>query len=276
MLSLEKPVIMGILNLTPDSFFDGGSYRGEKDILEKVSQMIREGASVIDVGGVSTRPGAELPDVSIEIARVIPAIEFIHQHYPDQIISIDTFRSEVARRAVNAGASMVNDISAGKIDPQLYPTVADLEVPYVLMHMQNKPSNMQDNPTYEDVTLEVSDFFIRELSELDKLGVKDVILDPGFGFGKSLEHNYRLLNELNSFLFLERPILAGLSRKSMIYKPLSTQAAGALNGTTALNMIALERGSTFLRVHDVAAAAEVVRLFELLNALPQSAPSIAG
>lgn len=276
MLSLEKPVIMGILNLTPDSFFDGGSYRGEKDILEKVSQMIREGASVIDVGGVSTRPGAELPDVSIEIARVIPAIEIIHQHYPDQIISIDTFRSEVARRAVNAGASMVNDISAGKIDPQLYPTVADLEVPYVLMHMQNKPSNMQDNPTYEDVTLEVSDFFIRELSELDKLGVKDVILDPGFGFGKSLEHNYRLLNELNSFLFLERPILAGLSRKSMIYKPLSTQAAGALNGTTALNMIALERGSTFLRVHDVAAAAEVVRLFELLNALPQSAPSIAG
>jgi dihydropteroate synthase len=265
LLLLEKPAIMGVLNLTPDSFFDGGKYADLQSVLRQAEKMIQEGAAILDVGGVSTRPGAALPNLGTELSRVIPVVEALASRFPETILSIDTFRAAVARAAVEAGAGMVNDISAGKLDPDLYATVAELQVPYVLMHMQNTPATMQINPEYEDVVLEVTDFFIREIGVLRSLGVKDIILDPGFGFGKLPEHNFRLLQVLDGFAFLELPLLAGLSRKSMVYKTLGLTPAEALNGTTALNMVALQRGARLLRVHDVKEARETIALFEQLD-----------
>lgn len=265
LLLLEKPAIMGVLNLTPDSFFDGGKYADLQSVLRQAEKMIQDGAAILDVGGVSTRPGAELPNLATELSRVIPVVEALASRFPETILSIDTFRAAVARAAVEAGAGMVNDISAGKLDPDLYATVAELQVPYVLMHMQNTPATMQINPEYEDVVLEVTDFFIREIGVLRSLGVKDIILDPGFGFGKLPEHNFRLLQMLDSFAFLEFPLLAGLSRKSMVYKTLGITPREALNGTTALNMVALQRGARLLRVHDVKEARETIALFEQLD-----------
>lgn len=265
LLLLEKPAIMGVLNLTPDSFFDGGKYADLQSVLRQAEKMIQDGAAILDVGGVSTRPGAALPNLATELGRVIPVVEALASRFPETILSIDTFRAAVARAAVEAGAGMVNDISAGKLDPDLYATVAELQVPYVLMHMQNTPATMQINPEYEDVVLEVTDFFIREIGVLRSLGVKDIILDPGFGFGKLPEHNFRLLQVLDSFAFLELPLLAGLSRKSMVYKTLGLTPAEALNGTTALNMVALQRGARLLRVHDVKEARETIALFEQLD-----------
>ena len=265
LLLLEKPAIMGVLNLTPDSFFDGGKYADLQSVLRQAEKMIQEGAAILDVGGVSTRPGAALPNLGTELSRVIPVVEALASRFPETILSIDTFRAAVARAAVEAGAGMVNDISAGKLDPDLYATVAELQVPYVLMHMQNTPATMQINPEYEDVVLEVTDFFIREIGVLRSLGIKDIILDPGFGFGKLPEHNFRLLQMLDSFAFLELPLLAGLSRKSMVYKTLGITPGEALNGTTALNMVALQRGARLLRVHDVKEARETIALFEQLD-----------
>lgn len=265
LLDLSQPIIMGILNTTPDSFYDGGKYLSDTRILEKATKMLEEGAQIIDIGGMSSRPGADLIDVQEELDRVLPAIEIIIKHYPDTVISIDTIRSAVAKQAVSSGACIINDISAGKFDDQLFRTVAQLKVPYILMHMQGQPKNMQTNPNYKDIALEVLDFMIEKVGQLRALGVKDICIDPGFGFGKSLEHNYQLLKKMHIFKILELPILCGLSRKSMIYKLLNTTPDKALNGTSALHMVALQEGAKILRVHDVREAFEVVQLWQTLD-----------
>lgn len=265
LLDLSQPIIMGILNTTPDSFYDGGKYLSDTRILEKATKMLEEGAQIIDIGGMSSRPGADLIDVQEELDRVLPAIEIIIKHYPDTVISIDTIRSAVAKQAVSSGACIINDISAGKFDDQLFRTVAQLKVPYILMHMQGQPKNMQTNPNYKDIALEVLDFMIEKVGQLRALGVKDICIDPGFGFGKSLEHNYQLLKKMHIFKILELPILCGLSRKSMIYKLLNTTPDKALNGTSALHMVALQEGAKILRVHDVQEAFEVVQLWQTLD-----------
>ncbi len=261
LLPLDVPIVMGILNVTPDSFYDGGKYRREKAILNQAEKMLREGASIIDIGGMSSRPGATIIDEAEELDRVISPIRLILKKFPKALISIDTMRATVAKRAIEAGAVMVNDISAGKLDPQLYDTVAELDVPYILMHMKGTPKNMQQNPKYENAALEILDFFIEEVGKLRKVGVKDIILDPGFGFGKTIDHNYQILNHLHTFQIMDLPVLVGISRKSMIYKFLKTTPNEALNGTTALNMVALQQGAKILRVHDVKEAVEVVELF---------------
>lgn len=265
LLSLEKPLVMGILNVTPDSFFDGGQFTSLDAILLQTEKMLREGASIIDVGGMSSRPGAQLVDETEELKRVLPVVELIAKEFPETVISIDTVRSEVARLGVEAGARIVNDISAGRFDAKTYETVASLQIPYVLMHMQGEPQTMQSQPRYENVVREVLDFFIREISRLRQAGVTDIILDPGFGFGKTVEHNYQLLKNLHLFRITELPVLAGISRKSMICKVLGVTPDKALNGTTALHLVALQQGAKILRVHDVKEAVEVIRLWEQLE-----------
>ncbi|MEM1328649.1 MAG: dihydropteroate synthase [Bacteroidota bacterium] len=267
LLSLEQPIVMGILNVTPDSFYDGGRLGNIEAVLRQAEQMLAEGASILDLGGMSSRPGAEVISVEEELQRVIVPIEAIQQRFPNAIISIDTVHARVAREAVAVGASLVNDISAGRLDEAMYTTVADLQVPYILMHMQGRPETMQDAPTYDDPVEEVLDFFIQEVGKLKALGVKDIVLDPGFGFGKRLEHNYLLLKKMHVFQILECPVLAGISRKSMIYKYLDLTPETALNGTTALHMIALQQGTSILRVHDVAAAVECIKLWQLLGSV---------
>ena len=269
LIDLSEPIIMGVLNVTPDSFFDGGKYKNGEALLQQVGKMISAGAMIIDVGGMSSRPGAEIINVSEELSRVIPIIKQIKEHFPTIIISIDTVRSEVARQSVAAGASIINDISAGSIDDQMFETVAELNVPYILMHMQGKPENMQQHPDYQDVTKNVLDFFIEKIGELRALGVKDIILDPGFGFGKTIQHNYQLLQNFAIFKILDLSLLAGISRKSMIYKVLGSTPEEALNGTTVLNTLALERGAKILRVHDVKEAKETITLWKQLNQEPK-------
>lgn len=265
LISIEKPIVMGILNITPDSFYDGGTNTNISTVVKKAAQMLEEGATILDIGGMSSRPGAAIISVEEELKRVLPVIKAINKQFPTAILSIDTVQSVVAKAAIEAGAAIVNDISAGKIDSAMYETVAQLGVPYILMHMQGKPKDMQQEPTYEAVQLEVLDFLIAELGKLRALGVKDVIIDPGFGFGKHLSHNYQLLKEMHTFKILEVPILAGLSRKSMIYKVLDCTPQEALNGTTVLNLIALQQGAAILRVHDVKEAMETIRLFNYLG-----------
>lgn len=270
LVDLSEPIIMGILNVTPDSFFDGGKYDNVKAMLQQVEKMILEGATIIDVGGMSSRPGAVIIDKQEELNRVIPIIEQIKTHFPHVIISIDTVQSEVAKQSIAAGASVINDISAGSIDDQMFQTVAELNVPYILMHIQGEPENMQQKPDYQDVVKEVLDFFIKKIGELRAMGVKDIILDPGFGFGKTIQHNYQLLQKFTIFKILDLPLLAGTSRKSMIYKVLKTNPQAALNGTTVLNTIALERGAKILRVHDVKEAKETITLWKQLNHEPKT------
>lgn len=265
LLVLDKPIVMGILNLTPDSFYDGGKYPTEKAIIQQVQTMLAAGASIIDIGGMSSRPGAAIISEQEELERVLPAIQTIFKHFPKIIISIDTIRSEVARQCVLEGCSIVNDISAGRIDKKMYSTIAQLQVPYILMHMAGKPENMQHQPQYDNVVQEVLDFFIQEVAKLKEWGLKDIILDVGFGFGKSISHNFELLQNMNDFKMLNLPLLAGLSRKSMIYKSLNTTADHALNGTTALNMVALEKGAKILRVHDVKEAVECIKLYQRIR-----------
>ncbi|MBT8220708.1 MAG: dihydropteroate synthase [Bacteroidia bacterium] len=265
LLWIEDPVIMGILNITPDSFYSESRVMLPQQALDKALSMINDGASIIDIGGASSRPGAQEVSEQEEMDRVLPIIETISKVIPDSILSIDTYRSSVAKAAVNSGASIVNDISAGRIDENMYPAIAEMEVPYILMHMQGNPQSMQKNPTYQNVTLEVLDFFIEELGKLRALNVKDVILDPGFGFGKMTSHNYELMNGLHTFRFLECIVLAGISRKSMIHKALNIAPEESLNGTTALHMKALMEGAKILRVHDVKPAVEVINLYKLLE-----------
>lgn len=265
LIDLSQPLVMGILNVTPDSFYDGGKYEGIDNRLLLVEKMIKEGATFIDIGGMSSRPGAELISQDEELSRVIPTIEAINQRFPETVISIDTVWSRVAKESVEAGASMINDISAGGYDDQLFATVASLRVPYVLMHMQGDPKSMQNRPEYKDVNLEVLDFFIEKVGELRSLEIIDIILDPGFGFGKTVEHNYQMLKDLHVFQILGLPLLAGISRKSMLCKVLKINPSNALNGTTALHMIALQQGAKILRVHDVKEAKECIQLWQQLE-----------
>ncbi|HFA49386.1 MAG TPA: dihydropteroate synthase [Bacteroidetes bacterium] len=265
LVSLERPLVMGILNVTPDSFYDGGRHKGPDRQFAQAEKMLEEGAAFIDVGGMSSRPGAEIISLEEERERVVPVIEGIAKKFPEALISIDTVRSEVAKECADAGACIINDISAGRIDTKMYETVAALGLPYVLMHMQGRPKAMQAAPKYENVTLEVLDFFIKEIGKLRNLGVKDILVDPGFGFGKTIGHNFQLLSQMHVFKMLETPVLAGISRKSMIYKYLETSAEEALNGTTALHMVALQQGAKILRAHDVKEAVECIRLWEKLE-----------
>lgn len=267
LLSLRQPVIMGILNITPDSFYDGGRFNESLQAqTDQVGKMLSEGATIIDIGGASTKPRAKPVSAQEELDRVIPAIEVLAKAHPNAFFSIDTFHAKVARNAIQAGAHIINDISSGKLDAEMFQTVADLKVPYIGMHMQGNPTTMQDAPAYEDVVQEVYASLANTAYALKKLGVIDIVLDPGFGFGKTLAHNYEMLARFAEFRFLNRPLLAGLSRKSMIYKSLGTTADKALNGTTALHMAALERGANILRVHDVKEAAETRDLYLALEA----------
>jgi dihydropteroate synthase len=254
---------MGILNITPDSFYDGGKYRNNETLLFQAEKMLNEGAAILDIGAVSSRPGAEEVPEDTELERLLPALENLLSAFPDAVISVDTYRSNVARTAVEAGAHIINDISGGTFDEKMFRTVADLNVPYVLMHIKGTPQNMQNNPQYVDVVQEVKYFFKKQLRKLGNTGVtENIILDPGFGFGKTLENNYELLKDLSAFTDLGYPVLAGVSRKSMINKVLQATPDTALNGTTVLNTIALLNGAGILRVHDVKEAVEAVRLVE--------------
>ena len=269
LLDLSSPVVMGILNTTPDSFYDGGRYAGVEDALRQAERMLAAGAAILDIGGMSSRPGADIIGVEEELRRVLPVIAAIHARFPEAPISIDTVRARVARAAVAAGAGLVNDISAGRIDAPgaMYAAVAELGVPYVLMHMKGLPGTMQLDPHYEgDVVLDVLDFLVAELGKLRALHVHDVILDPGFGFGKTVAHNYALLDRLHVFGLTDCPILAGVSRKSMICKVLKVHPDRALNGTTALHLVALQQGARILRAHDVREAWEVIALWQQLAA----------
>ncbi len=264
MLVVDKPIVMGIINTTPDSFYKDSRRTALDEILFQAEKMIREGAAIIDVGGQSSRPGSGMIGPEEEIKRVIPAIVEISTRFPEIIISVDTFYSSVASKAVAAGASVVNDISAGAIDAEMIKTVAGLNVPYVLMHMQGTPLIMQQNPSYEDVTKEVLDFFIFKTAELREAGIKDIIIDPGFGFGKTIDHNFELLKNLGVFKILNMPLLLGVSRKSTISKTLGITADEGLNGTTVLNTVGLLKGASILRVHDVKEAVESVKLVSYL------------
>jgi dihydropteroate synthase len=251
---------MGILNITPDSFFDGGKYRRDSEILQQTEKMLLEGATFIDVGAYSSRPGATHISEKEELERIIQVIRLLVKNFPEIIISVDTFRSEVARQAIEKGAALINDISGGKMDENMFTTVAKLQVPYILMHMLGTPQNMQKNPQYKDVTKEVLSFFAEQVFKLHQLKLNDIIIDVGFGFGKTIEHNYELLHNLLLFKNLEVPVLAGISRKSMVYKPLEISAKDALNATTVANTIALLNGAHILRVHDVKEAVEAIKI----------------
>lgn len=262
---LSIPVVMGILNITPDSFYDGGKHLEEKEILSHAEKMLLEGATFIDLGAYSSRPGAAHIGEEEELKRILPATELILKHFPEALLSIDTFRNKIAKTCIEAGACMVNDISSGHLDPMMLPTVAELQVPYIMMHMKGTPQNMQENPTYENIMQEMISYFSERIRVARSLGINDLILDPGFGFSKNLQHNNEVLRKMDLLSFFELPILAGLSRKSMIYKPLEITAAEALNGTTVLNTISLLHGARILRVHDVAEAVQAIKLCENLG-----------
>ena len=261
-LVIEKPIVMGIINVTPDSFFSGSRAQNNDEVLRQAEKIYSEGATIIDIGGQSTRPGSAAISVDEEMQRVIPAIGVIVKKDLPVIISIDTFHSSVAKEAVYAGAGIVNDVSAGNMDTAMLSTVASLKVPYVCTHMKGTPQLMQLNPVYENVAREVLDFFIQKIDELKIAGINDVIIDPGFGFGKTIAHNFQLLKKMEIFKMLDKPILAGLSRKSTIYKTLGISADDALNGSTVLHTLALQNGANILRVHDVKEAMEAIILFE--------------
>jgi dihydropteroate synthase len=264
-LNTDKPLVMGILNLTPDSFFDGGRYTSKDSWISQTEKMIIDGAAIIDLGAVSTRPGAENVSEEEEISRLLPAVELLCAKYPATVFSVDTYRAKVAKLTAQAGAGIINDISGGSLDTGLIDVVAETGLPYILMHMQGTPAIMQKNPVYSDVTNEVSDFFEQNLATLHHSGVNQVILDPGFGFGKSIEHNYKMLHELSVFKKHVCLVLVGISRKSMIYKILEITPEEALPATSALHMIALINGADILRVHDVKEAVQVVRMARMFE-----------
>lgn len=264
LLVIEKPLVMGIINTTPDSFYEGSRFMGETGVLKQAEQMLKAGAAILDIGGQSTRPNSTLVSVEEELQRVVGAIESLHYNFPEAIISIDTYYARVAAEAVAAGASMVNDISAGTIDPLMLSTTGSLQVPYVCTHMKGTPATMQQHATYDNVTREVLDFFIQKIADCRAAGITDIIIDPGFGFAKTQAHNFTLLKELAALKVLDKPILIGLSRKSTIYKTLGITAAEALNGTTVLNTVGLLNGANILRVHDVKEAKETITLLSHL------------
>ncbi len=262
LIDLSVPKVMGILNVTPDSFFDGNRYTNLSQALKQTEKMIQEGASFIDVGGYSSRPGATNISPEEELKRVIPVIQSIAKAFPEISISIDTFRASVAQGAVEAGAGLINDISGGQLDSKLFDAVGNLQVPYILMHMRGNPETMTQLNQYENLVKDITDYFHQKIYQLQNRGVKDIIIDPGFGFAKNIEQNFELLSELDYLKILGKPILAGLSRKSMIWKSLKITPEEALNGTTSLNTVALLKGASILRVHDVKAASEAIKLLE--------------
>jgi dihydropteroate synthase len=258
------PCVMGILNITPDSFHDGGRHTSEEAWLKHAEKMVQEGASIIDIGAASSRPGSEEISSETELDRLLPALRSVRKNFPEVLISVDTYRSEIAGLARDNGADIINDISGGTLDPAMLRTVARLNIPYIMMHMKGVPKTMQQAPAYNDVTQEVTDFFKLQINRLKELNFNKIILDPGFGFGKDLQHNFRLLADLGMIRELGFPVLAGLSRKSMINKTLNISQSDALNGTTVLNTIALSKGAGILRVHDVKEAVEAIKLISQL------------
>ncbi|WP_298368151.1 dihydropteroate synthase [uncultured Lutibacter sp.] len=265
LINLNAPKVMGILNITPDSFFDGGKHSTNELIIKHVKKMLNEGATFIDIGAYSSRPGAKHISEKEELIRLLPVLELILKNFPKARISVDTFRSNVAEKAIIEGASLINDISAGAMDTKMFSTVAKLQVPYIIMHMQGTPQTMQTNPSYKNVVTDVLYYFSEKLQQLRLEGINDIIADVGFGFGKTIEHNYTLLNNLELFKNLEIPILSGISRKSMLYKPLNISSNEALNATTIANVIALQKGTNILRVHDVKEAMEAIKILDLLS-----------
>lgn len=265
LLDLSQPIVMGILNTTPDSFYDGGRYVNEKSILKQVEKILIEGASIIDVGGASSKPNAIVISIEEEKKRVENTIKCIKKHFNDCKISIDTYRSEVAQVAINEGVSIINDISGGELDEKMFELLAKYKMPYVVMHMRGNPQNMQENTKYDDILKEIYLFLYNKIQKLHQIGIKDVFIDIGFGFSKKIEQNFHILNNLTYFKHLNKPLLVGLSRKSMIYNTLNVSSEEALNGTTALNMVALQNGASVLRVHDVKEAIQTIKLFNQLN-----------
>ena len=262
LIDLTSPRIMGILNVTPDSFYDGGIYKSDVAILQQVEKMLSEGATFIDIGAYSSRPNAEHISETEELSRLLPIIQLLVKEFPSIILSIDTFRSKVAHEAIEAGGSLINDISGGNLDENMFATIAKLQVPYIMMHMVGTPQNMQSNVTYDDLLKDIILYFSKKIFELRQLGVNDLIIDPGFGFSKTLDQNFELLQKMQLLSTFKLPILAGLSRKSMLYKLLNTSADKALNASTAANMIALNQGAAVLRVHDVKEAKEAIMIYE--------------
>ena len=266
LIDLSKPVVMGILNVTPDSFFDGGKYKTVKKVVNRAEEILEQGGTIIDIGAVSTKPGSEGISTKDEIERLLPAVKAVRKEFPHAFISIDTYRSWVALKVIeDCGPCIVNDVSGGNFDANMFDTIGKLGVPYILMHMLGTPLKMQDNPVYEDIIRDISLFFTDRVKQLNKAGVKDVIIDPGFGFGKTLAQNYELLNRLDSFKVFQLPVLVGVSRKSMINKLLGTKPEEALNGTSVINTLALMGGADLLRVHDVREAVEAVRIMNMVR-----------
>lgn len=264
LVDFSSPKVMGILNITPDSFFDGGKYQHKKAILTQTEKMLKEGATFIDVGAYSSRPGADHVSEEEELRRILPAVALLLREFPDIYLSIDTFRSRVAKKTIEAGAAVINDISGGNMDALMFKTIAQLQVPYILMHMQGTPQTMQNHPRYEHITTDLIQFFSEKMDELRRLQINDVIIDVGFGFGKTILHNFQLLKELHHFQTFNLPLLAGVSRKSMLYKTLNIHPNDALNATTSANTIALLQGANILRVHDVKEAVECIKIVEQL------------
>ncbi len=265
LIELSTPKVMGILNVTPNSFFDGGKYKNEDQIISQVDKMLSDGATFIDIGAYSSKPSAEFVSQEEEIKRIVSAIELILKHFPKALLSIDTFRAEVAKASIESGAAMINDIAAGELDDKMFSVIAKYNVPYIMMHMRGNPQTMQSLTQYDDVVKEMLFYFSEKVNKARSLGINDLILDPGFGFAKTTDQNYEVLQKMELFNILELPVLAGVSRKSMIYKTLQTTAQEALNGTTVLNTIALAKGAKILRVHDVKEAVECVTLFNKIS-----------
>jgi dihydropteroate synthase len=265
LIDLSTPKVMGILNVTPNSFFDGGKYKNENEILSRVEKMLLEGATFIDLGAYSSKPSAEFVSEEEEISRIVPAIDLILKNFPETIISIDTFRAEVAKASIESGAAIINDIAAGNLDEKMFEIIAKYNVPYIMMHMRGNPQTMQTLTNYDDIVKEMVFYFSERIASARSFGINDLIIDPGFGFAKTLEQNYEVFQKMELFNGLELPMLIGISRKSMIYKSLNSNAEQALNGTTVLNSLALTKGAKILRVHDVKEAMECVTLFNKIN-----------
>lgn len=265
LIDLSTPKVMGVMNVTPDSFFDGGKYKNEYEIVTRAGKILTEGATFLDIGAYSSRPGADFVSEQEEIDRIVPAIEMILKHFPDTLLSIDTFRAEVAKASIESGAAIINDIAAGGLDDKMFDVIAKYNVPYIMMHMRGNPQTMQTMTEYEDIIKEMLFYFSEKVAKARSLGINDLILDPGFGFAKTTEQNYEVLQKMELFNVLELPVLAGISRKSMIYKTLNITAQEALNGTTVINTIALTKGAKILRVHDVKEAMECVTLFNKMS-----------
>lgn len=265
LVDLSTPKVMGVMNVTPDSFFDGGKYKNEYEIVTRAGKILTEGATFLDIGAYSSRPGADFVSEQEEIARIVPAIKMILKHFPETLLSIDTFRAEVAKASIESGAALINDIAAGELDAKMFDVIAHYNVPYIMMHMRGNPQTMQTMTQYEDIVKEMLFYFSEKVKKARSLGINDLILDPGFGFAKTTEQNYEVLQKMELFNALELPVLAGISRKSMIYKTLNITVLEALNGTTVINTIALTKGAKILRVHDVKEAMECVTLLNKMS-----------